>query len=269
MGQKWRQRRSQKSLRSQNHLPKALVPTKDLLPPQSCSPSTLKKAKNVHAGGISQGRIAPAVPKRSISSVAGPCTSFAIRRNLRGSPKLDAPEFVIINTHSLEKAFPVPQIMTTKTVHGVLLAAFNAHRTRSQDRIRRKEADVPIANKNYCQSQQGDCKHIPACDINAECKFKEKVSRYISYWQCQCASGYKGNGIQCMDGNGTLSVPNNIGVEVTMSIMKEDYTYPYTIGEFGFGSNLENLYLEMGKVAGNICDGEACVSTFNQTDTLN
>jgi len=72
-----------------------------------------------------------------------------------------------------------------------------------------------------------------------------------------------------MDGNGTLSVPNNIGVEVTMSIMKEDYTYPYTIGEFGFGSNLENLYLEMGEVAGNICDGEACVSTFNQTDTLN
>jgi len=72
-----------------------------------------------------------------------------------------------------------------------------------------------------------------------------------------------------MDGNGTLSVPNNIGVEVTMSIMKEDYTYPYTIGEFGFGSNLENLYLEMGEVAGNICDGESCVSTFNQTDTLN
>merc|ERR1711915_101917 len=145
MGQKWRQRRSQKSLRSQNHLPKALVPTKDLLHPQSCSPSTLKRAKNVHAGGISQGRIAPAVPKRSISSVAGPCTSFAIRRNLRGSHKLDAPEFVIMHTHSLEKAFPAPQIMTTKTVHGVLLAAFNARRTRSQDRIRRMEADVPTA----------------------------------------------------------------------------------------------------------------------------
>ena len=43
--------------------------------------------QNVHAGGISHRRIAPAVQKRSISSVDGPCTSFAIKRNLRGSPK--------------------------------------------------------------------------------------------------------------------------------------------------------------------------------------
>jgi len=121
------------------------VPIKDLLHPQNCLPSTLRKAKNAHAGGISHRRIVPAVQKRSISSVAGQCTNFAIRRNLRGSPKLDVPEFVIMNTHSLEKAFPAPQIMTIKTVHGVLLAAFNARKTRSQDRIQKMEADVPIA----------------------------------------------------------------------------------------------------------------------------
>jgi len=35
-----------------------------------------------------------------------------------------------------------------------------------------------------------------------------------------------------MDGNGTLSVPNDLGVEVSLSFQQDDYTYPYLDGEF-------------------------------------
>jgi len=124
-------------------------------------------------------------------------------------------------------------------------------------------------NKNYCSSQQGDCKHIPACDAHAECKLKKKIGRYVSDFQCECGPGYTGNGIQCMDSNGTLSLPADTPVEVTMNIMKEEYTYPYTIGEFGLGEKLESLIAEMGSVAAGSCNSDACEASFNQTDTLN
>ena len=124
-------------------------------------------------------------------------------------------------------------------------------------------------NKNYCSSQQGDCKHIPACDAHAECKLKKKIGRYVSDFQCECGPGYTGNGIQCMDSNGTLSLPADTPVEVTMNIMKEEYTYPYTIGEFGLGEKLESLIEEMGSVAEGSCNSDACEASFNQTDTLN
>lgn len=123
-------------------------------------------------------------------------------------------------------------------------------------------------NQNYCKSQQGDCKHIPACDVNAECKFKEKVSRYVSYWQCECEKGFTGNGIQCMDGNGTLSLPSDLAVEVDLVITNDEYTYPYN-GEFGMGEKMELLYQEMGEVAGSVCNGDNCQSTYNQTEQNN
>ena len=168
---------------------------------------------------------------------------------------------------------------------GVPQVATNVPRTRSPGLTQRLEADALIVrgcfskpyhfsfilgkNKNYCKSQQGDCKHIAACDGNAECKFKEKVSRYISYWQCQCDGGFKGNGVQCMDGNGTLSLPSDLRVEVTLSIMKEEYTYPYTSGEFVLGEKMEALNQEMSEVAGGVCNSDNCQSTFNQTEQNN
>ena len=168
---------------------------------------------------------------------------------------------------------------------GAALVGTSVHRTRLLGLIPRQAADVQIVrriyklvafnflflgkNKNYCKSQQGDCKHIPACDVNAECKFKEKVSRYVSYWQCECEKGFKGNGIQCMDGNGTLSLPSDLAVEVTLSVLNEEYTYPYTNGEFGAGEKMELLYQEMGEVAGSVCNGDNCQSTYNQTEQNN
>jgi len=126
-----------------------------------------------------------------------------------------------------------------------------------------------IRNKNYCLNQQGDCKHIAACDINAECKFKEKLSKYYSYWRCVCNTGYKGNGIQCFDKNGDISLPPALGVEVSMSITSEEYTYPFTGGEFIEGEIMEALQEEMGTVAGNVCPKENCQSTYNQTEQNN
>merc|ERR1712212_1063338 len=109
-------------------------------------------------------------------------------------------------------------------------------------------------NKNYCKSQQADC------------KFKKKLSRYLSYWQCECQKPFpKGNGIKCMDFNGTLSTPLNMGVEVTLSLTQEEYTYPYNNGELSLGENMEALNQEMNEVAGAVCDGDSCNATFNQT----
>jgi len=68
-----------------------------------------------------------------------------------------------------------------------------------------------------------------------------------------------------MDEEGTLSVPSNQGVEVTLSVTKEEYTYPYDNGELMLGAPMEALNQEMNEVAGNVCDGETCTSTFNQT----
>jgi len=72
-----------------------------------------------------------------------------------------------------------------------------------------------------------------------------------------------------MDGNGTLSVPSDLGVEVSLSFQQDDYTYPYSDGEFTAGQILEALYNEMGSVAGAVCNGDNCESTFNQTEILN
>jgi len=103
----------------------------------------------------------------------------------------------------------------------------------------------------------------------AKCNFKKKLSRYLNYWKCECEKGFTGNGIQCKDGNGTMSQPPNIGVDVTLSFLAEDYTYPFNTGELSLGEKMEALYQEMGEVAVSVCNGDNCLSTFNQTVTDN
>jgi len=103
----------------------------------------------------------------------------------------------------------------------------------------------------------------------AKCTFKKKLSRYLNYWRCECQKGFTGNGIQCKDGNGTMSLPLNTRAEVTLSILAEDYTYPFNSGELSLGEKMEALYQEMGNVAGSVCNSDNCLSTFNQTLTEN
>jgi len=68
-----------------------------------------------------------------------------------------------------------------------------------------------------------------------------------------------------MDANGTLSTPPNKGVEVTLSLTQDEYTYPYNNGELSLGEKMEALNQEMNEVAGAVCDGDSCNATFNQT----
>ena len=77
-------------------------------------------------------------------------------------------------------------------------------------------------NQKYCASQQGDCKHIGYCDPNATCKKKANVGKFRQYWQCECNKGWSGNGIQCMDSNGTLSALPGEQVEVTLTMTDEE-----------------------------------------------
>ena len=64
-------------------------------------------------------------------------------------------------------------------------------------------------NLKYCDSVLGDCRHIPACDHNAKCLFNREFGKNLNLFHCVCnkKGGYKGNGIQCVDRNGTF--PNN------------------------------------------------------------
>merc|ERR1712203_322986 len=114
-------------------------------------------------------------------------------------------EFAITSTPSLEKATHASQTTPTRIVLGVTRVVGNVNRTQSLDQTRKREADAKQGPTKYCASQQGDCKHIGYCDPNATCKKKANVGKFGQYWQCECNKGWSGNGIQCMDGNGTLS----------------------------------------------------------------
>merc|ERR1711892_1003858 len=63
-------------------------------------------------------------------------------------------------------------------------------------------------NLKYCDSVLGDCRHIPACDHNAKCLFNRTFGN-LNLFHCVCSKkgGFQGNGIQCVDKNGTF--PNN------------------------------------------------------------
>ena len=64
-------------------------------------------------------------------------------------------------------------------------------------------------NQKYCKSVQGDCRHIagacppersPESDHQSQrllvlfrCEFQEKLSKYMSYYKCQCPDGFTGS----------------------------------------------------------------------------
>jgi len=58
-------------------------------------------------------------------------------------------------------------------------------------------------DKHYCDSVVGDCRHIPACDANADCRLDRPFGT-LNIFKCVCKKGYTGNGIQCMDKEGVI-----------------------------------------------------------------
>jgi len=117
-------------------------------------------------------------------------------------------------------------------------------------------------NVAYCKSQQGDCKHIAKCDINAECKYQSKVGKFGKYFACKCNSGFTGNGIQCMDADGNLSSNPGATVELTMTLTTEEYEGQHEAGQFSHGAGMESLLSQM-ETTGSACTGEECEATYN------
>merc|ERR1712033_70270 len=120
-------------------------------------------------------------------------------------------------------------------------------------------------NQKYCTSQQGDCKHIGYCDPNASCKKKANVGKYGQYWQCECNKGWSGNGIQCMDSNGTLSAQPGQQVEVTIEMTAGLYNDAPVENEFNHGEVMENLLSEM-ETAGSSCSADDCEASYEVTE---
>jgi len=119
--------------------------------------------------------------------------------------------------------------------------------------------------KNYCASQQADCKHIPACDTNASCLFQSKVGKHGKHFQCECDKGWSGNGIKCMDPNGTLSQNPNTHVEVTLSLTSKLYESNHAAGEFSQGEGMEALLASMQETVSS-CSGGDCEATYNHNE---
>lgn len=120
------------------------------------------------------------------------------------------------------------------------------------------------SNTEYCESQQGDCKHIPPCDVNAECNLSKRMTKKINYYQCECKKGYTGNGIQCQDANGTLSADPNSPVNVQIKLTSAQYMHPHIEGEFTYGNRLEEMFGEMVS-ANQVCKkDDQCKGSYNQ-----
>ena len=92
------------------------------------------------------------------------------------------------------------------------------------------------------------------------------VGKYLKYHECQCPAGFTGNGMQCVNENGTFYVNPDQQVELTMTLTQEIETFPFTGAEIETGAELQSLINEMGEVETSCAAaGDACSATFNET----
>jgi len=122
-------------------------------------------------------------------------------------------------------------------------------------------------NQKYCKSVQGDCRHIAGACPPERCEFQEKLSKYMSYYECQCPDGFTGNGLQCMDANGTWAVSGDAYVELEMTLKSEVETFPFDPSTaLPQGVELQDLIDQMDSVD---CSGSGCTSSFNINEINN
>jgi len=125
-------------------------------------------------------------------------------------------------------------------------------------------------NQKYCKSVQGDCKHIPAsCPDPDRCVKVAAIGKYLSHHECQCPQGYTGNGMQCVNENGTFYVNPDQYVDLTMTLTQEIETFPFTGAEIETGAELQSLITEMGSIETSCSAGDTCSATFNLTEVEN
>jgi len=120
-------------------------------------------------------------------------------------------------------------------------------------------------NKKYCDSVLWDCKHIPKYDVNARCLFKRSFGKFIQIFEPRCNPGYTGNGIQCFNKEGQLSVNPETPVEVKMKLKSDFYVYPHVDGDYSYGKAMEGLF-KQGENALASCGNDKCQATYNQTE---
>lgn len=124
-------------------------------------------------------------------------------------------------------------------------------------------------NKKYCDSVLGDCRHIPKYDVNAKCMFKRSFGKYIQIFEPRCNPGYTGNGIQCFNKDGQLSVNPETQVEVKLKLTNDFYTHPHVNGEFSYGREMDGLFKQMENAANGACMAGNCQATYNHTEMIN
>merc|ERR1712210_245583 len=254
-----RERSPERSLQSQGS--RANV----TLAPQSWpqeTPRSTRTTENALAGGTSPGTTVLAARRESAPCSAGSqCTSSATR-----SLTWAALECATTSTPSQEKATHASLTTPTRIVPGATRRAGNASRTPSPDQTQRREA---VAKQGLTRSTARPSKAIASTSAtatpNATCKKKANVGKFGQYWQCECDKGWTGNGIQCMDSNGTLSAMPGQQVEVTLTMTAGLYNDAPVENEFNHGAAMESLLSEM-ETAGDSCSGDDCEASYEVTE---
>jgi len=92
----------------------------------------------------------------------------------------------------------------------------------------------------------------------------------MNYYECQCADGYTGNGLQCFDANGTMAVSGDAYVELEMTLKSEVETFPFDPStDLPTGVELQDLIDQMGSVDTSCSSGSGCTSSFNINEINN
>jgi len=192
-----------------------------------------------------------------------PMHKFCYKKSVRGCPG------VCNNKYTLSgKGYPCYSDLTRTDCAWCNKYGYQCEQTsRNGPQSKRGSRCQDKRNKNYCESQQGDCQHIPYCDPNAKCKLSSKVGKFNSYWQCKCQSPYEGNGIQCKDKKGNLSPNPDLPVEVQLKLEGELYKYPHDGGELSEGVSMEALLKQMKATNGKCkASSKDCEASFSHTE---
>jgi len=130
------------------------------------------------------------------------------------------------------------------------------------------EAKALSCTKDGSSGVYGDCRHIPGCDLNAECI---QTNKEQNSWKCICNKGqtanetFTGNGIQCYNENGVGGDPNK-QISVSMMLTTDFYVFPHDSSDFPMGPATDNLFSMIDDMfhSGKPCLG--CNATLIQLD---
>jgi len=123
-------------------------------------------------------------------------------------------------------------------------------------------------DNSYCDSVQGDCKHIPSCDSAATCDFFMKFGKNREVHRCSCNEGWIGNGLQCYNeesGEPSVEGTSADNVELELNIVNQHYVYPHESPDFPLSPEQEDLASNIESLfdAGATCQSQSgCEGNF-------